>query len=182
MIENANVVSVHRFVKAVAFDFGQTLVDERFADDQIQLMPGVRELLPQIGHPMGVWANTRTANELEIRRLLKIAGIEQYFASVVTSVDAGFRKPAPEFFQFALAKGDFEKETTLFVGNQLNTDVAGAERFGIRTAWLSAVEFRSDDETMTLDDARPSFIVSDMTQLLGLLREISIAAPHASSL
>lgn len=173
---------MQRFVKAVAFDFGHTLVDERFAGDRIQLMPGVRELLPQISHPMAVWANTRTANELEIRRLLKIVDIEQYFGCVVTSLDAGFRKPAAEFFQFALAKGDFAKETTLFVGNQLNTDVAGGERYGIRTAWLSAVQHLSNDETMTLDDTRPSFILYDLSQLPALLREISIPPAGASSL
>jgi len=44
-------------------------------------------LLPQIALPMAVWANTRTAAETEVRRLLRIAAIEQYFACVVTSVE-----------------------------------------------------------------------------------------------
>jgi FMN phosphatase YigB (HAD superfamily) len=157
----------------VAFDFGHTLVREGFVDDRIELMPGVRELLPQIGLPMAVWANTRKAAEKEVRRLLRIAGIEQYFAYVVTSVDAGFRKPAAEFFQFALAKGNFERDSVLFVCNQLNTDVLGAEGFGIRSAWLSAPEFRSEDETMTLDDVKPTFILSGLKELPSLLQEVS---------
>ncbi len=164
---------VQKFVKALAFDFGQTLVDERIVDDRIQLMPGVLELLPQITLPMAVWANTRVADELEVRRLLKVAGIEHYYSSVVTSVDAGSRKPAPEFFRFALGKGGVEKDSVLFVCNQLNTDVLGAERYGIRTAWLSGPEFHSVDETMTLADTRPSFIISDLTQLPSLLQKIA---------
>ena len=164
---------MHKFVKAVAFDFGHTLVREGFVDDRIELMPGVRELLPQIALPMAVWGNTRTAAETEVRRLLRIAGIEQYFPSVVTSVDAGFRKPAAEFFQFALAQGNFERDGVLFICNQLNTDVLGAEAFGIRTAWLSGPEFRSKDETMTLEDVKPTFILSGFEELPSLLQEVS---------
>jgi FMN phosphatase YigB (HAD superfamily) len=164
---------VQKFVKALAFDFGHTLVDERIVDDRIQLMPGVLELLPRISLPMAVWANTLSAGKMEVRRLLKVARIEQYFSSVVTSIDAGFRKPAPEFFRYALAKWSFGKDDVLFVCNQLNTDVLGAERYGIRTAWLSGPEFRSNEETLTVADAKPSFILAALTELPVLLRNIS---------
>jgi FMN phosphatase YigB (HAD superfamily) len=164
---------VRKFVKAVAFDFGHTLVREGFVDDRIELMPGVCEVLPQIHLPMAVWANTRTAAEMELRRLLKLAQIEQCFSGVVTSVDAGSRKPAAEFFYFALTKSNFQKEEVLFVCNQLNTDVLGAEALGIHTAWLSGPEFRSADETMTVDDVKPSFVLAGFAQLLSLLQEVS---------
>ena len=162
-----------KFVKAVAFDFGHTLVREGFVDDRIELMPGVYEVLPQIHLPMAVWANTRTAGEMEVRRLLQLAQIEHYFSSVVTSVDAGSRKPTAGFFDFALTKSNFQKEKVLFVCNQLNTDVLGAEAVGIRTAWLSGPAFRSADETMTMDDVKPSFILTGFAQLLSLLQEVS---------
>jgi FMN phosphatase YigB (HAD superfamily) len=169
---------LHRFVRAIAFDFGHTLVDERLIDGHTQLMPSVRQVLPQIHQPMAVWANTRAADETELRRKLNQAQLEQYFSCVVTSVDAGFRKPAPEFFQFALARWSFDKDEVLFVCNQLNTDVLGAGRYGIRTAWLSGREYRSDDETMTLADAKPSFVISDLLQLPSLLQTISMRASN----
>jgi HAD superfamily hydrolase (TIGR01509 family) len=171
---------LHKVVRAVAFDFGHTLVDERFSDGRTQLMPGVREVLPQLHQPMAVWANTRAAGETELRRRLHDAQLEQYFSCVVTSIDAGFRKPTPEFFQFALARWNFDKDDVLFVCNQLNTDVLGAGRYGIRTAWLSGPEFRSDDETMTLADAKPSFILSDLLQLPLLLETIAIRASSSA--
>jgi beta-phosphoglucomutase-like phosphatase (HAD superfamily) len=86
---------VQRFARAVAFDFGHTLVCEQLADDQVHPMPGVRTVLPQINLPMAVWANTRLMAEAELRQKLQAAQLEQYFSSVITSVDAGFRKPAP---------------------------------------------------------------------------------------
>jgi FMN phosphatase YigB (HAD superfamily) len=68
----------------------------------IHLMPEVCEVLPFLSLPLAVWANTRTATEAELRQWLERAGIGRFFAWVVTSVDEGFRKPAPEFFDFAL--------------------------------------------------------------------------------
>jgi putative hydrolase of the HAD superfamily len=129
---------------------------------------------------MAVWANTRAADETGVRCRLRDAKIERYFSSVITSVDAGFRKPAPEFFQLALANWNFVKADILFVCNQINTDVFGAEQYGIRTAWLSGPEFRSDDETMTLADAQPSFIISDLTQLPSLLQTIAVRASSSA--
>ena len=164
---------MHKFVRAVAFDFGHTLVREGFVDDRIELMPGVQEVLQGISVPMAVWANTRTAGEMEVRRLLNLARIEQYFSCVVTSVDAGFRKPAAEFFHFALMQSNFRKADVLFVCNQLNTDVLGADAFGISTAWLSGPEFRSQDETLSLDQVRPAFILPRLSGLPSLLEEIS---------
>ena len=116
-------------IKTVAFDFGHTLIDERNDDNvplesrPIHLMPGVSEVLPFLPLPLAVWANTRTATEAELRQWLERAGIGRFFAWVVTSVDAGFRKPAPEFFDFALAKCALSKDEVLFVGNQLSTNI-----------------------------------------------------------
>jgi putative hydrolase of the HAD superfamily len=172
---------VHRFVKAVAFDFGHTLIEEHIHRLRLQLMPGVQEVLPRIDLPMAVWANTRQAGEDAVREILRALRIERYFSTVVTSVDAGFRKPAPEFFQFALSKWGFTKDEILFVGNQLNTDILGGQSFGIRTAWLSSPEFRSSDETMTLDTVKPTFTLAGFPELPALLEQIAIRAQNRPS-
>jgi len=75
-----------------------------------------------------------------------------------------------------LAKENFERDSVLFVCNQLNTTVLGAEVFGIRRAWLSGPEFRSADETMTLDDVKPTFVLSGLKDLPSLLEEVSVCA------
>ena len=137
-------------------------------------MPGVREVLPRITLPMAVWANTKTADEAQLRDLLRRAQILEFFSSVVTSVDAGFRKPQAEFFRFALGRWVFAKKEILFVGNQLNTDVAGAAGYGISTAWLSGAEFRSADETATLEDVKPTFILHGFEDVPDLLQQIQV--------
>jgi len=139
-------------LKAIAFDWGHTVMDERrdehvpLENRPIHLMPGVAEVVPQLKLPLAVWANTRVAREAAVRGWLDRAGLGPLFHWVITSVDAGARKPSPEFFAFALARCGLTKGDVLFVGNQLNTDITGGEAFGIRTVWLCGLAHRSLDD------------------------------------
>jgi FMN phosphatase YigB (HAD superfamily) len=165
-------------IRAVAFDFGHTLIDEQrdgtisLESRPIHLMPGVNEILPRISIPLAVWANTRTASGAELRRVLDKAGIGQFFAWVITSVDAGFRKPAPEFFDFALSTCGLSRDEVVFVGNQLNTDIAGGQGFGIRTVWLCGSAYHSTDETLSPQDVHPTHTIRTLRQLPSLLQRI----------
>jgi len=166
-------------IRAVAFDFGHTLVDEEkdaanpLELRPIHLMPDVSEILSRIPVPMAVWANTRTATSSDLRQFLDRTGIGRFFTCVVTSVDVGFRKPAPQFFDFALRKCGLARDEVLFVGNQLNTDIAGGQSYGIRTVWLSGSAYRSTDETLPPQDVRPTHTIHTLRQLPSLLESLS---------
>jgi FMN phosphatase YigB (HAD superfamily) len=101
--------------KLVAFDFGHTLMDERkdaavpLETRPVHLMPDVLAVLPCVAVPMAVWANTQMAREADVRTWLARAGIERFFTWVITSVDAGARKPAAGFFEFASARCSLTK-------------------------------------------------------------------------
>src|SRR3954467_14148288 len=113
-------------LKAAAFDWGHTVMDERghrdvpLAVPPLHLMPDVSEVLPQVALPLALWANTRVASEADVRGWLERAGLSAFFRWVITSVDAEARKPAAQFFQYALARCGLAREEVLFVGNQLN--------------------------------------------------------------
>src|SRR5580692_2896139 len=141
-------------LKAVMFDFGHTIMDELRGDparlSPVCLMPGIPDILTRVPLKMGVWANTRDAREDDIRLWLRRAALHDYFAWVVTSVDAGARKPDRRFFSYALKQCGLKKEEVLFVGNQLNTDIRGANDYKIKCVWLSGRAYRSPDDTFTL--------------------------------
>lgn len=166
-------------IRAVAFDFGHTLVDEQrdasipLESRAVHLMPEVAETLPRIPVPMAVWANTRAATSSDLRQFLDRAGIGRFFIWVVTSVDAGFRKPAPQFFDFALRKCGLARDEVVFVGNQLNTDLAGGQEYGIRTVWLSGSAYQSTDETLSPQDVQPTHTIQTLRQLPSLLESLS---------
>ena len=75
--------------KALAFDWGHTVMDECRHGDipldvrPVHLMPGVSEVLPQIALPLALWANTRVAGETDLRGWLERAGLSHLFRWVV---------------------------------------------------------------------------------------------------
>ena len=163
-------------VKAVAFDWGHTVMDECRDRDvpldvrPVHLMPGAAEALPQIALPMALWANTRGATERDIRGWLERADLSRVFRWVITSVDAGARKPAPQFFHYALKRCGLAREDVLFVGNQLNTDILGAEALGIATVWLSGSAYRSADDAPCA--ATPTYTIRTLNDLPALLQRL----------
>jgi FMN phosphatase YigB (HAD superfamily) len=163
-------------VKAVAFDWGHTVMDERRDADvpldlrPVHLMPGAAEVVPRITVPLALWANTRVATSNDVRRWLERAGLGGCFRWVLTSVDAGARKPDPRFFLHALADCGLAGEDVLFVCNQLNTDVSGAESFGIATVWLSGPEYRSHDDKPCR--ATPTYTLRTIRELPALLQQL----------
>jgi FMN phosphatase YigB (HAD superfamily) len=164
-------------LKAIAFDWGHTIMDEgRDADvplatRPVHLMPGVSEVLPQITLPMALWANTRIATQADVREWLARADLDRYFQWVITSVDAGARKPGPQFFEYALTRCGLGKNNVLFVGNQMNTDISGGEAFGISTVWLSGPEYRSVDDRPC--DAEPTYVIRSLSDLPALLQRLT---------
>jgi FMN phosphatase YigB (HAD superfamily) len=80
-------------------------------------------------------------------------------------MDAGIRKPAPEFFDFALAKCGLSKDEVLFAGNQLNTVIRGEELYGIPTVWRSGHRYRSAGQTLSPKDVRPTYRIRTLGQL-----------------
>jgi FMN phosphatase YigB (HAD superfamily) len=164
-------------LKAVMFDFGHTIMNELkggnapLASRPVFLMPGLPDILPRISLRMGIGANTKVARERDVRRWLKRAAIDNYFEWVVTSVDAGARKPDCKFFSFALRKCKLKKDEVLFVGNQRNTDIQGANYSGISCVWLSGRAYRSPDDTAS-SRARPTYAIRSLKQLPALLQEL----------
>jgi HAD superfamily hydrolase (TIGR01549 family) len=60
-------------------------------------------------------------------------GIKKYFASIITSQEAGFEKPDVKIFNYALKKLSLSARSNyiLYVGNEYETDILGARRAGL---------------------------------------------------
>src|SRR5215467_8372728 len=167
-------------IKAVVFDLGHTIMDELRQQDiplrsrPVRLMPGVLEALPRIPMSKGIWANTRRASEAGVWHWLRRAGIQCHFDFVVTSVDAGCRKPDRRFFDYALARSGVRKEQILFVGNQLSTDIKGASEAGIQNVWLSGMEYRRPDDTLDPRDVKPTHAIARLQDLQARLAKLNV--------
>jgi FMN phosphatase YigB (HAD superfamily) len=164
------------WLKAVIFDLGQTIVEENTSLDHPKLMPGVREAIDGIALPMGIWANTRESTSADVRKGLSAVGIDAHFRWIVTSYEIGHRKPAPEFFGQALAQSNLRAAQVLFVGNQLNTDIIGAQSVGIATVYLTDPAYRSIDDALT-PQAKPTFTIPTLFELPALVTRLVSGDP-----
>jgi HAD superfamily hydrolase (TIGR01549 family) len=99
-------------------------------------LPQTLDALQALGLRLGVISNTRWRRAWHDRELAH-HGVLAYFPVRIYSADLGIRKPDPRIFAAALAAlGDLPAEEVLYVGDKLDTDVAGAQQAGWRTAWL----------------------------------------------
>jgi HAD superfamily hydrolase (TIGR01458 family) len=80
-----------------------------------------------------------------------VAGLE-YAADVEATV---LGKPSPAYFEAALEALDAEPELTWMVGDDLDSDVAGAQRYGLKTVLVRTGKFRPDElnRSMVVPDA-----------------------------
>jgi HAD superfamily hydrolase (TIGR01458 family) len=80
-----------------------------------------------------------------------VAGLE--FAAGVEATVLG--KPSPAYFEAALEALDAEPGLTWMVGDDLDSDVAGAQRYGLKTVLVRTGKFRPDelDRSTVVPDA-----------------------------
>jgi putative hydrolase of the HAD superfamily len=62
---------------------------------------------------------------------LDASGLRPYFTSIVTSEEAGVKKPDPAIFEFALQRAGALASESLMVGDDLEVDIIGAANVGM---------------------------------------------------
>lgn len=138
------VIRTERFHK-VFYEAG--LDDVRFSlefsADYLRELPLKRHLLPEAidvldylhpRYPMTVVTNG--FDEIQYTKMTS-AGIEKYFRHVVTSQRAGNKKPSRQIFDFALKQSGHLPDHAVMIGDNLQTDIAGARGAGIDTIYFN---------------------------------------------
>jgi putative hydrolase of the HAD superfamily len=68
---------------------------------------------------------------------IKNSKLHSYFQSITNSENAGFKKPNPKIFEFALTLSKANKETSVMIGDSLEADVQGALDFGMEAIYFN---------------------------------------------
>ncbi|HSS20778.1 MAG TPA: HAD-IA family hydrolase [Pyrinomonadaceae bacterium] len=98
----------------------------------------VLSLIQQKGIPLGLVANW----DRDLPELTERLGIKQYFATIVSSQEAGVEKPDPAIFESALRKLSLPvgNDRVLYVGNEYRADVMGARSAGLTPILIDRTE------------------------------------------
>lgn len=90
--------------------------------------------------------------------------LSPYFEKVFISGDIGTGKPDSEIFNYVLKALDIKAEEAVMVGDNLNTDIIGANRIGIDSVWLN----RFDAENNSAIE--PSYEIKSLKELKNILQ------------
>ena len=104
------------------------LFDHYAAGDAWSVLPGVAEALEMAqDFRLAVVSNY----DRRLHRVLDELGLAPHFELVLTSADAGARKPSPTIFELALRRLDLASTQALHVGDSPVADADGARNAGI---------------------------------------------------
>jgi HAD superfamily hydrolase (TIGR01458 family) len=95
-----------------------------------------------------------------------VAGLEYAADREATVVG----KPSTAYFAAAVEALDAEPELTWMVGDDIDADVAGAQRFGLRTALVRTGKFRPDE--LERNAIEPDVVLSSVADLPRWLEEM----------
>ncbi|MCG8591067.1 MAG: HAD family hydrolase [Proteobacteria bacterium] len=123
---------------ALVRNFADTYVSEW--NRGVRYLPGVRELLARLHGRFTLAVITNTHDSTLVPRHLERMDVSGYFQHVVTSVEFGARKPAPEIFQHALGLLGAAAEDCVYVGDNYEADYRGAMAAGIRPLLIDPAE------------------------------------------
>ena len=109
------------------------------ASVQTRPMPGAHQALEQLHRahmPVAVVSNTSFAEPV-IRYELGKHGLADHLAFVVVSAEYSVRKPNALLFETAAARLGIAPSGIWFMGDRLDTDVAGAKAAGMTAVWFN---------------------------------------------
>ena len=135
-----------------------------FCSSKPGVIEGARDLmdyLKQKGYRMHMCSNG--FHEVQYKKLAA-CGFRDYFDTIILSEDAGVNKPSPLYFNYAFKVSCADRETTLMIGDNLQTDIQGALSAGI-----DALLFNRWQVSVGESAVKPTFVVDKLLDIKKLL-------------
>lgn len=128
--------------------------------------PEIVQMLQRLRSKFKMSIITNGLKEVQRARLAKCK-IDHLFDSIVVSDEIGVAKPDSAFFEYTMStiEQEFEKEKILVIGDSLQSDIAGAKLFGLKSCHINAGN---------PDEKSANIVLEDVLQLEPLITNIYI--------
>lgn len=137
--------------------------------DTVVLIDGAAQLCQTLAAIGEVGIVTNGVQQIQSRRIAS-SGLAPHIAFVATSEACGFAKPDVRFFEYATRMASrFNHAETVIVGDRLDADILGANRFGIDSCWFNP------DGAPNTSQALPSCEAARLQDVIPALRALITA-------
>ena len=131
--------------------------------ENVVLIDGARRLCESLAAFGEVGIITNGVASIQERRIAS-SGLGDYISFTATSEACGYAKPDSRFFDYATKMArSFNKDETIIVGDRLDADILGANRFGIESCWYNPDRLTNDTEAL------PTFEAAHLNDIAPLL-------------
>jgi 2-haloacid dehalogenase len=131
--------------------------------ENVVLIDGAQQLCEALAGIGEVGIITNGIEHIQHRRIASSA-LRAHVSFVATSEACGHAKPDIRFFDYtAKMARAFSPHETIIIGDRLDADILGANRFGIESCWFNPGGLANDTE------ARPTFEVARLQEVIPAL-------------
>lgn len=106
---------------------------------QCRLIPGTAEMLRTLNGRYRLGLLSNFTHGPAARKILEVLGLDACFEVILISGELGFRKPHPFVFHRLIDRLGVEPGRTLFVGDDPEPDIQGAQQAGMHPVWTTYV-------------------------------------------
>jgi 2-haloacid dehalogenase len=128
--------------------------------DTVVLIDGALALCAQLAAVGEVGIITNGVDAIQHRRVAA-SGLGQYISFIATSEACGYAKPDSRFFEYTvgMARAASSKVETIIIGDRLDADILGANRYGIDSCWFNPAGLSNTSEAI------PTFEVAHLNAI-----------------
>ena len=131
--------------------------------ENLSLFDSATETLSALKNKVKLGMITNGPSKFQRGKIEKLH-IEQYFDSIIVSGEFGKHKPHPSIFLEGIKSLNADPETSLHVGDRLDSDIEGAQSVGMRTILIHN-NYPYDIQS----NAKPTATIKNVNDLLELL-------------
>ncbi len=136
---------------------------------QTRFLSHHEQVLAELGSELKLGVCSNFSHTPTAERVLTDSGLRPYLDAVTISETVGIRKPRPEIFEALLAELDVSPEEVVHVGDDLMSDIDGASRLGMRTAWIRRRVKEPESKLEGHEGEPPTWIIEDLAELPDLI-------------
>lgn len=129
---------------------------------QTRLYPDTLKILDHLYKKYPMHIITNGFEEVQFVKIRK-SGLEKYFASIITSEKAGFKKPDGRIFLYAFQKTGAKPSESILIGDDPEADIQGAQMAGMDQIWVKHPPVKP------LLNGSPTFQVDAIKDILKIL-------------